>query len=1816
MRMPTVFGFLVILLLALGANVTARAQAFEGQIPDSTELRVLRQFYYATNGPDWSRNDHWLEGSTVASAATWYGVQVTGGDVTSLSLPANNLSGQLPSSLGQLSKLLSLLLSGNNLNGPIPLSLGQTDLSNLDLSNCQLTGSIPAELGRCSNMSFLNLGSNQLIGIIPTSLGRLRLYQLILSNNKLTGIIPNALGRITTLSTLQLSHNNLKGALPDSLQFLTNLTYCFLDHNALTGDIPATLTRCYNLSQLDLSYNNLTGALPHTFTTLPRLHALVLTHNNLTAIPSWAGAGNIPGFVLAQENYLDFGSIEPNFIRSGQSWPSQFDYSAQRTGLPDTVRGVAGAAKTLHRGMKGTLNHYQWERHIGNSWVDVPGATDSTLTISHLTSADGGLYRVRVWNDMATSWGHYTYLYTRPQYVLIVPYQPLAENLPVDNETGYAVTDLLAPHAFTGSTDSLTVNYVRTFSARAAIPQANSLRKAAVDSAQVKTEYIDGLGRLMQTVLRQESPLRRDIVQPVAYDDLGRQGKSYLPYTAATTSNGTYRANAIREQYEFYHDSPPGPGSPTDGIARTGVPYSESAFDASPLNRVVAQAAPGEAWQLSTDHVVTLQERPNTTADAVQRYTVGYTTQAAALTPQGGYAAGQLWVKETRDEQRVRTLEFQDKQGQIVLKRVETGTPQQQSPQWLDTYYVFDDLNRLRAVLPPKAVALLRTQQWQVTPAVENLLFRYRYDDRGRLAARQVPGTQGETQLIYDQLDRVILSQDAAQRQRHQWLFTKYDALNRPVLTGLCVRNASQDSLQAEAGRTMAQFEHRTSNSPYSYTLTQAYPQLTPQARFTGAQVLTITHYDDYNFDNDAAGQPDAAYDAQYDSQFATGRAPQPDTRVTGQVTRTRTRVLGVPESAPGAWLTTTTFYDDQSRPIQVRMTNARGGEDISTTQLDFAGKVLKSYTVHSDPHTLPVPVAVAETFTYDHTGRLLTNAQQITGETTPTILARLHYNELGQLQQKQLGLGQQSLDYQYNIRGWLTHLNDAAQRDPNDLWGMELYYDHGFTRNYHQYNGNITGQKWRSKADTITRAYGYIYDKSNRLLQGDFVARAVNGTWTAEKQNYGLHYMSYDENGNILTMQRRGLVANASTTASKQYGFIDKLTYAYQGNQLTSVQDAIPATAPVGSSSLAGDFQDNRATALSPGPEYTYDLNGNLTADYNKGITSIAYNHLNLPRRITLGSDSIVFRYTATGQKVTKLVYQGQKPVQQTDYAGSFQYEQDSLRFFPHAEGRVLRFATRDDANQLQVRYTREYSLKDHLGNLRLAYRTGDSARYVATMEAEPTSVARREEQQFDSASVVRSRFNAGVDARTGTYVARLNAALGQPLGPIKILRVQKGDTIRVTAAGMYHQEVRSTNFTFSLLSFVANLLQQQPKVSSGAETAPKLRPLPFLGLSLSLLPALQQHARVPKGYVRLLAFNKDSVLVHNQTQQLTSAAHGHYETLHTKFVAPADGYVQAYVGNESDTDVFFDDIEVRYNPTLLVQENHYDPWGLNLAGIERVGGVLENKFQYNGKEKQLDLGLNWQDYGARMYDAQLGRWHAVDPLAESYISWSTYNYVRDNPVLRLDINGKWDITVHSYSNRSKYGYGIAVVTDNSGKEVYSFKVRLEGDGGRDRKKKYADTPIGTYDIPDKDMWKNGGSRDAYGPNDRLILTPESGEIVETGRDDIRIHGGRQEKYDPKLKKWIPIGKPKLGVTNGCLRAFDEDMKELKMITTWLEQSDEEEKGGKLVIVEDLQETNNLLPLGKTYNMRTTKEQDAQNKKQKAQQDFINLLKCFSITQ
>ena len=260
-------------------------------------------------------------------------------------------------------------------------------------------------------------------------------------------------------------------------------------------------------------------------------------------------------------------------------------------------------------------------------------------------------------------------------------------------------------------------------------------------------------------------------------------------------------------------------------------------------------------------------------------------------------------------------------------------------------------------------------------------------------------------------------------------------------------------------------------------------------------------------------------------------------------------------------------------------------------------------------------------------------------------------------------------------------------------------------------------------------------------------------------------------------------------------------------------------------------------------------------------------------------------------------------------------------------------------------------------------------------------------------------------------------------------------------------------------------------------------------------------------------------------------------------------------------------------------------------------IGGY---RYFFNGQEGDNEIfGENslWA-FKNRLFNSRLSIFLSPDPEMTMSPYLSPYIYVKRNPIFRKECYGNWDITVHVYNDREKYGYGIAIVTDNKGNEVFRFMVRAEGVKGRDRMLEGADTPLGTYDIPDKGMYMSGGSRLSYGPNPRLILNGEAGEIIESGRTNIRIHGGRQEIYNSKTKQWEPVSNPSLKKTEGCLRAYDIDMENLKKITDKLMSDDSTEIGGKLYIKDDLIEKNGqyIIPTELEQNDTQEKTTDREN--------------------
>ena len=460
---------------------------------------------------------------------------------------------------------------------------------------------------------------------------------------------------------------------------------------------------------------------------------------------------------------------------------------------------------------------------------------------------------------------------------------------------------------------------------------------------------------------------------------------------------------------------------------------------------------------------------------------------------------------------------------------------------------------------------------------------------------------------------------------------------------------------------------------------------------------------------------------------FASGYAAGNTTYSKGFLTGTEVTVLGTSNK-----ICTVYHYDGKGRVIKSISNNLMGGTETTTTTYSFTGKPLT--VTHTHTATGKTSRTEVYTYTYDHADRVLTVKHKL-GSTEVT-LASYTYDNKGRMASKKLhGSSTNTLTYSYNIRNWLTGISSTK-------FTQTLGYGS-------HYNGNISSMNWT--ANGTSHAYTFTYDGMNRMLN------ATHGTGA-----YTEKVTSYDKNGNIKALQRYG------------NGLIDNLTYTYSGNQLTRVDDA---------TGNAAGFS-NGASAAN---EYTYDNNGNLTKDSNKGITNITYNCLNLPSKVTFGDGStITYSYAADGTKL-RTVHTISGTTTQKDYCGNVVYENGVQKLLLTEEGYV------DLSNSSYY-----YYLKDHQGNNRVV-------------------------------------------------------------------------------------------------------------VSSGGTVA---------------------------------------------------------------------------------------------------EVNHYYPFGGLFANTS------VQPYKYNGKELDTKKGLNWYDYGARHYDAALGRWFTVDPLAEKDYLNSPYSYCGNNPIIRVDKNGKiWDI-------------------------------------------------------------------------------------------------------------------------------------------------------------------------------------------------------------
>ncbi|MBS1506688.1 MAG: hypothetical protein JSS79_08585, partial [Bacteroidetes bacterium] len=1645
MKKSIVFFFTI--LLTVGFVTLAQGQT--NVVPDDQEFQALKALYDSLGGSAWTTKTNWPAAgnwpatATASQMGTWYGITVTNGDVTTITLNPNNLTGKIPSIISNLKALKGLNLGNNKLSGSIPKSLGSLpSLNTIFFAYNQLSGPIPTELNNLSSLYSFNVMANKLSGDIPnlgglTSLGVLSLRSntfnagpvpawlgtlttlqtIDLGGTNRNGTIPTNLGNLKSLTALDLSVNQLTGSIPNELTTLPLLGQLYLQTNALSGSIPTSIGNLTNLVSIYLSSNSLSGSIPPTLGNLTKLTTLVLTSNQLTgSIPSTLGnltaltnlsldgnqlSGSIPASLGNLSKVVTF-TLASNNLTGGI--PSELGklakvryfylYNNKLTGTLPSTMGNMTSLGYLHVGnnqLTGPLPNLSKLTALAQVIVNTNKMSGEILMSNFGTSVMvdfqiGGNQFSGTFPDMS-AWPNISSLNIGGNN--LTGAFPSIVNNPL---LGYIYA---APNGFTSIPSSLINMKVRGY--------VNFENNAITTITNLQQDYAAGNLHPISTLSFWVDGNQLDFAQMETLSKLGISSLKIVPQNTITdVSKLSYTVN-------------------------------------SPL---VIQARPKGVnstvtWQKqNTDGTWATVNASNN--DATQQ---SFTHSAAPITDEGVY-------------------------------------------RWSMTNSVITGLTLSSCPITVTSTARNALNQWG---------FQYQYDGRRRMIGKRVPGADW-VYMVYDDRDRLVLTQDANQRANNQWAFTKYDQLNRPILTG--IRDTSLALTQAQmqavvnafykkSGTTYSEsFVGYTGTNVHGYTNT-SYPIRTgtTSTEVDPTKYLTVTYYDNYAFlanddiptyqyvPGDAAAQTVGSVTYQ---QPATNNA-----NVIGQVTGTKIKAL----DNNIYWLKSVNYYDDKYRVVQSIADHQRMGQQRTTNVYDFVGKVLasKSTTISQGPTwqnktnvtvsgnqtttgaqccwaagsssvqqlaagqdgwveanvilknsgnnnyvtfglsqadvnvnynsinyaweqasqtayvyengvmkyqvaTVPGDIlrvertgttvkykkngvvlytstvasttsllydnslfyigaillnpkasfatssnTVSRTFTYDHAGRLLQTWHSLNGA-TPVLLVANSYNELGQLVTKSLyksgSTFKQNVNYAYNIRGWLTRINDsdlssASNQAENgtsalpDLFGMNLLYEQADAglNNMQQYNGNISAMKWSnnlSLTSTKSFAYNYGYDTMNRIKSAAYLTNP--GVWTTSGK-FAENGLKYDLNGNIKALAR----TDASGAS------MDALTYDYtsNGNQLRSVTDA-------------GDINSGFFDGNITGDDYSYDANGNMTVDKNKNITAIAYNHLNLPNKVTKGTgESIVYTYDAGGRKLTQKVYSVYNVLTKTtDYLGEYIYQNDTLQFVNHEEGRIVTKGVATPEYQ--------FHLKDHLGNVRTTFTTARNVDTpVATFETANQNLEQSQFLRYDDARTINSvlfdHTHIANPANTTMNAERLSGSANEKTGIARSISVMPGDTVNLSVYAKWVDPNNSNNtaaLTQLLGQIVAGTAAAGTVIDGANYSVNGITPFPYAGLA----GEGSSTGTGPKAFLNYLIFDRNFVFVNGGYVQMTTAGKEDgtnvpHQLLSAQVIITQPGYLYTYLSNEepSPKEVYFDDFKVQQIKSPVVQQEDFYPFGLS---------------------------------------------------------------------------------------------------------------------------------------------------------------------------------------------------------------------------------------------------------------------------------------------
>lgn len=1175
-------------------------------------------------------------------------------------------------------------------------------------------------------------------------------------------------------------------------------------------------------------------------------------------------------------------------------------------------------------------------------------------------------------------------------------------------------------------------------------------------TCKVQTTYTNGWGGEIQTISRGFPPYTPDLLKPKD-GRLSLANTDFLPY--ALTACSHFQPTSFADQLSYYNVKYPD---------EVGFSYTQSvtSYPVSFPSVIPTEksCAAGSSF-VGNNNGNTITTTINDGTEGIIMYPVLGTTPIA-------YPAGQLTIKTTLTPNGSQTKEYFDKDNREVCKKV-WGNCMISGSDWMTTYYIYDDENKLVQIYTPSATRLLAADP---TSIVTNLSYSYSYNAYGSQTNTTTPGQSGSEYVVYDLKNRPVLYQSPLLASMGKFKFNIYDSRDRVIISGYFTDVNDYSFWQNKLYYPPSIFMSGTLIDLWINGFTGAYP-----TSITACEIEQVNYYDTYPFTR--------TFDATstcLTSEYVDDH-PAPYMLTQGLLTTSLSRVRdGGTGPSSDKWVCSVNFYDYKARLIQTQTINPWFAQpyatcmagapyatwDTHTFQYSFTGQVVSDFIRYHDLPTSDKPVTtITAHHEYDmqNGGRLKWTRHFIDCMAFIDI-AKYTYDDLGRVITKSQG-GVEVQNYDYNIRGQLTGINRSYVYSPcsvpNVTFGCILDYDFGFTEP--RVDGKISGMIWRGADHTSPmRAYGYEYEPAGRLINAEFRQYCDPGlntiscpppsvltqTWNKNHTDFTVSNIKYDYNGNLLEMFQQGTTATGPVA-------MDQLFYGYTPNtdQLANVTDYIATDFHL------GDFVD----VTGEGNDYTYDADGNLTHDRNKHITTITNNEMDQPLAVTFDDGSTITNtYTADGTLITKTIAPASAAATTYHYWGPFVYSSAStagpfsLQYLLHDEGRAR-------YNASTGYFTYDYFVKDHLGNVRTvvtgnqtneivgttfaygdvhsggdstgvdstggssggafdstafgmgvpgAIDTNTTQDYLATHEIAMGGI---ESAVFTNIDSVRDYKPASIDS-ADMMAARLDA--GDPshtIGTAIMLKVMAGDQFDFSAQSYWDASDSGTSTISSstlLSSIISTLTCAQNGVAIGDNTATQLVSDAFTPDNFALYQAMidsTTNPDVPQTYIYYMMFDEYMNLIPDQSGAVQiGATPGGWMPISSggPHTVGSSGYLAVFVGTASVGTTWVDVIHVGLSSGPLIQEQHYYPFGLTINEGESSSAV-RNKFKYQGKELYDDIKLNLYDFTARQYDPQIGRFWGIDPASQFP---SGYTGMGNDPSNMIDPTGCAANTTNNY--------------------------------------------------------------------------------------------------------------------------------------------------------------------------------------------------------